>query len=261
MKNTEHNCDREKFIIRTVNHILMVHSLLALCWTEYSGYMDMNLYYRHDMDKFDDDMIEPYIMKSNMCKSADGGKKTRITDSKQSYIDSAVVKHIANSGHHPEKWDRNFRKPSDVIYAYKMPYKYIIEMVCDWHAVAVEMGEKSAKSWADENIGKRWIFNNDQKDFIYSVIRFLSDFDVKQITEVPNSTIEKEMLRLGCVKYKITDEYKIYEHYHNGKSVYFELPLKLIGMERAVVVCSLLASLKFISKYKYMLPFVKRFLK
>lgn len=244
----------ELFVRRTCEHNLMVHSLLALCWAEYSGYMDLKQYLKHDADKFDDDIIDKYVIRFT-------NGKTKLTKSEQSYVDSAVLKHITTNNHHPEKWDRNFRKIGDIAYASKMPYKFIIEMVCDWHATAVESGEKSAKRWADDNIGKRWVFTNDQINFIYELIHYLRDFDVKQIAEVPNSTIEKEMLKLGCIKYKMTDDYKIYEHHIDGKPVYFDLPVRLKGMERAVVVCSLLSSLKFLSKYEYLLPFIKKFMK
>lgn len=239
----KHSNDKNIFIHNTLQHIMLVHCYISLCWADYSGYMDLNQYLKHDYDKFDDNVLNEY------CK---------IKDTKKIKENKCVLNHIKNSKHHPEKWDSKFTGNDGYIcHAGKMPYKFLIEMVCDWHARAVMSGEKSAKKWADDNIGKRWIFTPDQETFIYDIIRFLRDFDVNKIAEIPNAVIEKRMMKLGCLKYKITEDYKIYEKHIDGESVFFELPVRLKGMERTLVICSLLASLKFISEFDYLLPFIK----
>jgi len=50
----------------------------------------------------------------------------------------------------------------------------LIEMVCDWTAIAQELGDNrsSARQWADRTIGNREHFNfgEAKKQFIYRVI-------------------------------------------------------------------------------------------
>lgn len=48
----------------------------------------------------------------------------------------------------------------------------LIEMVCDWTAMAQEFGEErgSARGWADKVIGKRIMFNAERRQFIYRMI-------------------------------------------------------------------------------------------
>ena len=49
----------------------------------------------------------------------------------------------------------------------------IIEMVCDWTAMALEFGQDggSARGWADKTIGQRVEFNHDRQRLIYSTVK------------------------------------------------------------------------------------------
>ena len=51
----------------------------------------------------------------------------------------------------------------------------LIEMVCDWTAMAQEFGQDggSARGWADKTIGNRVAFNPDKRRFIYQMIEEL----------------------------------------------------------------------------------------
>ena len=51
----------------------------------------------------------------------------------------------------------------------------IIEMVCDWTAMAQEFDHDngSARGWADRTIGHRVKFKDDKRSFIYKVIDLL----------------------------------------------------------------------------------------
>jgi hypothetical protein len=46
----------------------------------------------------------------------------------------------------------------------------LIEMVCDWTAMAQEFGQGSARGWADKTIGKRVAFNAEKRRFIDQMI-------------------------------------------------------------------------------------------
>ena len=48
----------------------------------------------------------------------------------------------------------------------------LIEMVCDWTAMAHEFDQDdgSARGWADKTIGKRVAFNAKKRRFIYQMI-------------------------------------------------------------------------------------------
>lgn len=94
----------------------------------------------------------------------------------------ATLLHITSESHHPEFWDKTFlldeRKfnpedrdglPEVPVDAREMPFESIVEMVCDWYAVSKERGS-SLYAWAEYTIGKRWVFDEDQIQLIYSLI-------------------------------------------------------------------------------------------
>ena len=136
-------------------------------------------YADHDRDKLTkDNIIIPYIFLT-------WGKKHKdfeIPELIQQSIDNATKLHMINNKHHPEYWcDDNVRKlidftrddpnPNGDIYdATKMPKSALDEMVCDWCAMAEEMGEKTPKTWADKTVNKRWKFTNEQTDYIYKML-------------------------------------------------------------------------------------------
>jgi hypothetical protein len=51
----------------------------------------------------------------------------------------------------------------------------LIEMVCDWTAMAQEFGQDggSARGWADRTVGTRIGFNAEKRRFIYRTIEEL----------------------------------------------------------------------------------------
>lgn len=51
----------------------------------------------------------------------------------------------------------------------------IAEMVADWSAMAEELGQGSARSWADKTVGSKWNFDASHKDLIYRFISKLED--------------------------------------------------------------------------------------
>ena len=89
-----------------------------------------------------------------------------------------VGKHVKSQKHHPEYWDdsitaRNFddENPPQVN-AHKMPKRYLLEMVCDWCAVALKLN-KPLFNWYNKTcIGEnaRFLFTDNQKEYIIECI-------------------------------------------------------------------------------------------
>lgn len=75
-------------------------------------------------------------------------------------VKQAIDHHLTHNLHHAE----SHSSPDD------MSDIEIVEMVCDWTAIAQEMGNKSCKGWVDANIDKKWKFSSTRKDFVYRVI-------------------------------------------------------------------------------------------
>ena len=89
-----------------------------------------------------------------------------------------VGKHVKSQKHHPEYWDdsitaRNFddENPPQVN-AHKIPKRYLLEMVCDWCAVALKLN-KPLFNWYNKTcIGEnaRFLFTDNQKEYIIECI-------------------------------------------------------------------------------------------
>ena len=90
-------------------------------------------------------------------------------DGVEEKVDEASEHHIHNNRHHPEAHS----SINDMINI------DIVEMVCDWTAMAQEYGEDngSARSWADKTVGTEWKFNDAQKQLIYDTIEELEYWD------------------------------------------------------------------------------------
>jgi hypothetical protein len=81
-------------------------------------------------------------------------------------IDKVVEIHYKNNRHHPE-CHNHINDMTDID---------IIEMVCDWTAMSQEYGEKSARDWANKNVGNKWKFSSDQEKLIYDTIETLESW-------------------------------------------------------------------------------------
>lgn len=80
-------------------------------------------------------------------------------------VKRAITHHVTSNRHHPEF----YADPND------MSDVDLIEMVCDWTAMAQEFGQDggSARGWADKTIGKRVAFIADKRRLIYRMIEEL----------------------------------------------------------------------------------------
>lgn len=77
-------------------------------------------------------------------------------------IEHGWLHHIQNNRHHPEA-HQNINKMTELD---------IVEMVCDWTAIAQENdgNNSSCMSWAMENIDKKWCFSSVLKSHIFAAI-------------------------------------------------------------------------------------------
>jgi hypothetical protein len=100
----------------------------------------------HDKSKFSEDEFIPYVW---LTESKKQDSTFSLTDSMQSLINNAIKHHYENNRHHPEHFSN----------ANEMSSLDLIEMVCDWTAIAQEIGNGDARQWAMGRIGSRWHFN------------------------------------------------------------------------------------------------------
>jgi hypothetical protein len=133
----------------------------------------------HDDSKFNASEYEPYVYTTWKYKCEKDGKEFEAPEEMEDKMYEATEHHVKNNKHHPEshssqkevinKNDRD-KPPENAVDASKMSELDIAEMCADWMAVSEERGT-SPKTWADDNIGKRWKFTNEHEDLIYELIK------------------------------------------------------------------------------------------
>lgn len=144
----------------------------------------------HDQDKLTSKggLLYPYMW---ICKGYREHKKPQdygtdaAGNSIQNICYEATLSHVVLNKHHPEYWEYlithtctgmisidNRDAVSNPTDARLMPRQYLQEMACDWKATGDARGN-TATSWADDNIGKRWLFSPEQIDVIYQALAIL----------------------------------------------------------------------------------------
>ena len=67
-------------------------------------------------------------------------------------FNKAWLKHIHRNPHHWQHWVLINDEPSEGMKAIKMPYEYVIEMICDWWAFSWNSGDlKEIFNWYDQH--------------------------------------------------------------------------------------------------------------
>ena len=129
----------------------------------------------HDASKFGTEERIPYIWLSEYHRCRRNGESFEYPEGMAEKVQRAIHHHVTSNRHHPE-FHADPNQMSDVD---------LIEMVCDWTAMAQEFGQDggSARGWADKTIGKRVAFNADKRRFIYQMIEELD----RQIATRQNS--------------------------------------------------------------------------
>lgn len=108
----------------------------------------------HDADKFGNTLYKRYVVLT-WCSFRKQPLPERDYDS---YI-SAMKLHYEHNKHHPEYWDN----------INDMDEESLVEMCADWCAMSEEY-INNPMDWADDNIDRRWKFNEKQTYFIYKTL-------------------------------------------------------------------------------------------
>jgi hypothetical protein len=119
----------------------------------------------HDASKFAAEERIPYVWLTEYHRRRRKGEPFEYPEGVAERVKHAIHHHVTSNRHHPEfHADPNEMSEVD-----------LIEMVCDWTAMAQEFGQDggSARGWADKTIGRRVPFNPDKRRFIYQVIELL----------------------------------------------------------------------------------------
>ena len=126
----------DKFVDYRANHIALVRRLGRVLF-------DLDLS-EHDKDKIecDADDLNLYALRNAML---DGGYRPLKND--KVILNNLAGRHVKSQKHHPEYWDDaitvdsfNYEEPP-VVNASKMPDRYLVELVCDWSAVAIKLNK------------------------------------------------------------------------------------------------------------------------
>ena len=126
----------DKFVNYRANHIALVRRLGRVLF-------DLDLS-EHDKDKIecDADDLNLYALRNAM---QDGDYRPLKND--KVILNNLVGRHVKSQKHHPEYWDDaitvdsfNYEEPP-VVNASKMPDRYLVELVCDWSAVAIKLNK------------------------------------------------------------------------------------------------------------------------
>lgn len=119
----------------------------------------------HDASKFEPEERVPYIWLTEYHRCRRSGEPFEYPAGMEERVRRAIDHHVASNRHHPE-YHADTNSMTDVD---------IIEMVCDWTAMAMEFGQcgGSARGWADRTIGNRVHFNDERRAFVYEMIELL----------------------------------------------------------------------------------------
>lgn len=181
----------DSFIQYRANHVALVQRIGKVVFdTDLSD---------HDNDKIgaDGDELNLYALRNSMLN---GTYHPHTVDKKK--LSRLAGEHVKSQKHHPEYWDdsitpRNFddNNPPQVN-AHKMPKRYLLEMCCDWSAVALKLN-KPIFSWYNKTcIGEnaRFLFTDNQKDYIVECLsRIQSKIDSEKLY-YPNVTYNAEQV-------------------------------------------------------------------
>jgi hypothetical protein len=151
---------------RTSEHIERVRRCLALLAqvTDYGEEL-LERANVHDASKFGPEERVPYVWLTQYHRCRRNGEPFQYPEGVADSVKRAIRHHVTTNRHHPEFHD----DPND------MSDVDLIEMVCDWTAMAQEFDQDggSARGWADKTVGKRVAFSAEKRRFIYQMIEAL----------------------------------------------------------------------------------------
>lgn len=148
---------------RTSEHIERVRRFLVLmAQVTDHGEMLIERARVHDASKYGTEERIPYVWLTEYHRCRRNGEPFQYPEGVAEAAKRAIHHHVTTNRHHPE-FHADPNDMSDVD---------LIEMVCDWTAMAQEFGEDggSARGWADKTVGRRVAFNAENVRFIYEII-------------------------------------------------------------------------------------------
>lgn len=149
---------------RTETHIELVKANMHKLNLRYP-YSRMDLddrAYYHDKSKFSDEEEVPYTWLTEYHRDKGQGVLFKYPEGMEELVDKAIKYHYEHNDHHPEYY----------VNIESMEHPALVEMVCDWTAMAQEVKQNngSARLWADKYIGSKYLFNEDQITVICNAI-------------------------------------------------------------------------------------------
>ena len=153
----------EFFERRTHEHIARVRACLEI--VAQSSPHSVELLARaqsHDASKFELEERVPYIWLTEYHRCRHSGEAFEYPVGMQEKVRGAIQHHVTSNRHHPEFHDT----PDD------MSEVDLIEMACDWTAMAQEFGQDngSARGWAKSMFGTRLHLSTEKVAIVYQVI-------------------------------------------------------------------------------------------
>jgi len=130
-------------VVKTFEKQLFDNLIIDYDWITVEELNEINdVILSHDASKYSDTEYETYL---NYFYPEDGMEKDEVA------FNYALLHHYQNNPHHWNHWvlqkDNNIGVPLD------MPFKYIVEMVCDWQSMSYKFGG-SAHEWYYKNKDK-----------------------------------------------------------------------------------------------------------
>ena len=156
----------EDFEVRTRQHIERVAANLIKLHeaTEWGAELVQRAKV-HDASKYGPNERLPYIWMTEFHRCRRSGIDFAYPPGMKDQVDEAIRHHVTTNRHHPD-FHPDAKEMNDID---------LVEMVCDWTAMAQEFGERggSAKDWADKQVGNKWKFDEWQVKLIYDTIDML----------------------------------------------------------------------------------------
>lgn len=170
------------FIKYRANHVALVQRIGKVVFDK--DFSD------HDFDKIaaDGEKLNLYALRNAMIN---GTYHPHGEDKKE--LDGLAGEHIKSQKHHPEYWDpaispKNFDDSNPPqCFPSRMPDRYLLEMCCDWAAVALKRNQPLFQ-WINKNCfgdNKRFNFTDRQKDLIVEYTNKIIDAISREHLEYP----------------------------------------------------------------------------
>lgn len=153
---------------RTRLHIRRVHyALVSLAGFKGLAHADLHRRgFTHDASKFEPEEKAAYIWLTEHHRQWGEGVRWEYPAGIEPLVEEAITHHYSVNDHHPEHHADLGR----------MPDLAVVEMVCDWTAMAQELNRtNSARAWAERHVGPTWDFPPPKKALIFEAIDALEE--------------------------------------------------------------------------------------